>query len=46
MIKERTPVSILIPQYTVTVHILHTKLSVRYAVCIHALATYSIGDTH
>lgn len=44
--KEHAPVSILILQDTITIHILHTKFSVRYAVCIHALATHSIGDTH
>jgi len=46
MIKEHTPVSILILQDTITFHILHTKISVCYAVCIHALATQSIGDKH
>jgi len=46
MIKEHTPVAILILQDTITVHLFRTKLSVCYAVCIHALATHSIGDKH
>ena len=40
------PVSVLIFQDKYTIHILHTKLSVYYAVCIHTLATHSIGDTY
>jgi hypothetical protein len=46
MIKEHSPVIVLILQDTIIFHILHTKLSVPYAVCIHALATHSTGDTH
>jgi len=46
MIKEHTPISILILQDTITVHILHTKLSVHNVLCIHALASHSIGDKH
>lgn len=46
MIKEHTPVSILILQDTITVHILHTKINVHYTVCIRALATHSMGEAH